>query len=247
MSEQTDPTSSFPLYMQVLARIQYDIDSGAYGAGESIPSESELEERFSVSRITIRRAVQELVDAGYLIKRPGKGTFVRDKSSHLHLLKSLRDIETKSFTKACEEAGYEAGSIGLGCRVVEPAEEDRAFFELIPDERIISLERVHTANGIPVMANFTRLPESEFAYLEDEDLKDRSLYESIRLHKGCTPKLDGRCILSSESAFGKLAEYLNVPEGEPLFRLDGRYVDDDGRPLMTEKQIMVGSRYSIAL
>ena len=78
-------------------------------------------------------------------------------------------------------------------------------------------------------------------------MKDRSLYESIRLHKGCTPKLDGRCILSSESAFGKLAEYLNVPEGEPLFRLDGRYVDDDGRPLMTEKQIMVGSRYSIAL
>ena len=45
----------------------------------------------------------------------------------------------------------------------------------------------------------------------------------------------------------ELAEYLNVPEGEPLFRLDGRYVDDDGRPLMTEKQIMVGSRYSIAL
>lgn len=247
MSEQTDPTSSFPLYMQVLARIQYDIDSGAYGVGESIPSESELEERFSVSRITIRRAVQELVDAGYLIKRPGKGTFVRDKSSHLHLLKSLRDIETKSFTEACEEAGYEAGTIELGCRVAEPTEEDRAFFELIPDERIISLERVHTANGIPAMANFTRLPESGFAYLEEEDLKNRSLYESIRLHKGCTPKLDGRCILSSESAFGKLAEYLNVPEGEPLFRLDGRYVDDDGRPLMTEKQIMVGSRYSIAL
>ena len=131
--------------------------------------------------------------------------------------------------------------------MAEPTEEDRAFFELIPDERVISLKRVHTANGIPVMANFTRLPESQFAYLEEEDLKDRSLYESIRLHKGCTPKLDGRCILSSESAFGKLAEYLNVPEGEPLFRLDGRYVDDDGRPLMTEKQIMVGSRYSIAL
>ncbi|MCI6263499.1 MAG: GntR family transcriptional regulator [Olsenella sp.] len=247
MSEQADPTSSFPLYMQVLAHIQYDIDSGAYGIGESIPSESELEQRFSVSRITIRRAVQELVDAGYLIKRPGKGTFVREKSSRLHLLKSLRDVETKSFTEACEEAGYAAGSIELGCKVVEPTEEDCAFFALLPDEKIISLKRVHTANGIPVMANFTRFPESEFAYIEHENLQNRSLYESIRLHKGCTPKLDGECILSSESAVGKLAEYLSVPEGEPLFRLNGHYVDGQNRPLMTEEQIMVGSRYSIAL
>lgn len=133
--------------------------------------------------------MQELVDAGYLIKRPGKGTFVRDKSSHLHLLKSLSDIETKSFTESCEEAGYEAGSIELACRLEEPSEEDQALFELVPGERIISLKRVHTANGIPLMANFTKLQKSEFAHLEDEDLRNNSLYESIRLHKGCTQSL----------------------------------------------------------
>ncbi|MEE1274075.1 MAG: GntR family transcriptional regulator [Olegusella sp.] len=71
-----DEESLTPLYQQVMEKIKRGIESGAYATGEKIPSEAELSEMYSVSRITVRRAVEELVEQGLLTKRQGKGTYV---------------------------------------------------------------------------------------------------------------------------------------------------------------------------
>ena len=68
--------SSVPLYEQLMNAIRSDIDSGLFKAGEKMPSEMELEEKYQVSRITVRRAIKELCDDEILVKKQGKGTFV---------------------------------------------------------------------------------------------------------------------------------------------------------------------------
>lgn len=243
MAEKLERNTSFPLYMQVLGRIQYAIDSGKYKVGDMIPSEPELEKRFSVSRVTVRRAIQGLVDSGYLVKKPGKGTFVCEHGK-LEVVQLSWDIDTPSFTRACRKAGMVPGSIELGSEVRAPNEEEQGFLRLQPDGEVFRLKRVHTANGIPIMANFSSFARGEFPFLEDEDLKDRSLIELIEDRTGRTLNLKGKCTLSSDRAVGDMAKWLRVPEGEPLLWLHAHYVDQDDEPMYLEDQALVGSRYT---
>lgn len=243
MPDKLEKTSSFPLYMQVLGHIQYEIDSGVYAVGDKIPSETELEQRFSVSRITVRRAIQGLVDSGYLVKKPGKGTFVCEHGD-LKVEKFCWEMDIHSFTQACRKAGFVPGSIELGHEIAQPNEEEREFLQLDDGDEVLRIKRIHTANGTPIMANFSSFAYSEFSFLEHEDLKDRSLAELIEQKTGQILALKGTCTLSSDRAVGELTSWFKVPVGEPLLWLHAHYVDQDGRPLYLEDQVMVGARYS---
>ena len=76
-----DQNSAVPLYEQLKGAISADIISGVYKPGTRLPSEAELEAEYGVSRITVRRAVKELVAEGFVVKKQGKGTFVRSVRS----------------------------------------------------------------------------------------------------------------------------------------------------------------------
>lgn len=68
----TDGKAAIPLYQQVIDIIKKEINSGAYKAGARIPNEFELAESYKVGRVTVRRAIEELVQQGYLTKRQGE-------------------------------------------------------------------------------------------------------------------------------------------------------------------------------
>ena len=79
-------SSANPLYQQLMDDIKLDISNQKYRHGDKIPSETELAEIYNVSRITVRRAVSELCDEGYLAKHQGKGTFVQANMVERNLL-----------------------------------------------------------------------------------------------------------------------------------------------------------------
>lgn len=79
MAKMLDDGSSTPLYAQLRELLKGQIVDGAFVPGERIPSEDKLNGLYGVSRITIRRALQELVNEGYLVKCPGKGTYVSER------------------------------------------------------------------------------------------------------------------------------------------------------------------------
>ena len=96
-----------PLYQQVLEDIKAEISSGTYASGQRIPSEAELSQLYSVSRVTVRRAIEELVGEGYLTKRQGKGTYVNQRK----MTRKIRQCSTiESFTDVCAEMGMKAGA-----------------------------------------------------------------------------------------------------------------------------------------
>src|SRR5690349_8752043 len=87
-----DRSSSVPLYLQVVNRLQSLVESGAIPVGTRLENEIDLAERLGVSRPTMRRAMQHLVDRGMLVRRPGVGTqVVQPKVSRAVELSSLYD------------------------------------------------------------------------------------------------------------------------------------------------------------
>ena len=71
--------SQSPLYQQLMTRLKNDITAGVYPAGARIPSEQLLCDTYGVSRVTVRKAMLDLVQEGLLVRRQGKGTFVAEE------------------------------------------------------------------------------------------------------------------------------------------------------------------------
>lgn len=123
--------SSKPLYLQVKADIKNRILSKQYMPGDKLPTENELSDQYNVSKITIRKAIQNLSDEGYVNKVQGKGTFINFKKDKLYLNKtsgfkeslsslghaSRHDIIQASFLNADEDIA-EKLMIPMGTKVV---------------------------------------------------------------------------------------------------------------------------------
>lgn len=124
----TDGKAAIPLYQQVIDIIKNEISSGAYKAGARIPNEFELAESYKVGRVTVRRAIEELVQQGYLTKRQGKGTFVNAPK----LKRKIRQKDdVQSFSDACRVNGMEAGARVISRKIL-PADSTEAQFFGVP-------------------------------------------------------------------------------------------------------------------
>ena len=83
-----DYNSVIPLYEQVANALRADIQGGAFDATKRLPTEEELAEKYGISRITVRRAVGDLVEEGLVEKKQGKGTFIRTPKMHKDMNRS---------------------------------------------------------------------------------------------------------------------------------------------------------------
>ena len=151
MTNRLIPTNAEPLYRQLMARIRDDVSSGVYPAESQIPSEQEMCARYGVSRVTVRRAISELTDEGILRKQQGKGTFVCTPK----LCRDLRDIN--SFHECCRMQGVTPGTRLIHAQLSHADERTQRELEL-PDDRVVEIERVRTADGVPVMLETNSFP-----------------------------------------------------------------------------------------
>ena len=108
-----DNQGSQPLYKQLEEKIIQDIENGIYRKGQKIPTEKELSQMYDVSRITVRKALEEITKQGILERHAGKGTYVAS-------VKLQRSIATfMSFTEFCEAQGLKPGARMIK-NVIEP-------------------------------------------------------------------------------------------------------------------------------
>ena len=228
-----------PLYQQVLEDIKAGISSGTYLAGERIPSEAELSQIYSVSRVTVRRAIEELVGEGYLTKRQGKGTYVNQRK----MLRKIRQCSpVQSFTSVCADMGMTAGAEVLERHIVPARTEDQRFFG--PScERLAYISRLRTADDIPIMEEHDLLPLPEFSCMLEENLDDVSFFEVVTAKCGRTPGGCDSSTIEIALADASMAANLKVAVGSPLFFERALLTDDHKRPLCISNKYLVGSRY----
>jgi GntR family transcriptional regulator len=144
MSSKLDRDSPVALYAQLAAALRHDIEDGRLGAGERIESEAALAQRFQVSRVTVRLALQELADKGLLVRKQGKGTYVSRPAVQYDLQK------TPGFFDILFEQGHNPTTRLLSFGPREPIPEVSRVLRLGENERPILLERLYLVDEKPI-------------------------------------------------------------------------------------------------
>jgi len=232
-----------PLYQQVKEDIKSAIQRGKYKPKEKIPAEPDLSAEYSVSRITIRRAVEELCNEGYLVKMQGRGTFVSTPRIH----RKFAGKKLESFTKTCEAYGMKAGARLLNRQIVPAREDEAEFFGIEKGSLLLYIERVRSADELPIFLENVFLPYEQYKSLMEMDLTDKSIFEIIEQIGGQRASDTHHRTLEITRTTAEQAQKLNVPFGEPLFYLNGYFVDVDNNPLCIGRQYYIGSRYMFEL
>ena len=233
-------SSANPLYQQLMDDIKLDISNQKYRHGDKIPSETELAEIYNVSRITVRRAVSELCDEGYLAKHQGKGTFVTPPKI---TRKIMQDTHVHSFTATCAMSGMQPGGRTVGIRIVPSRQEEQHFLKLPKDSNVIYLQRIRTADGDPVMLENTFLPSPEFDSLLSTDLTNRSLNEPLRQKYSRSLVVRQTTKVEVSRASPEHAQLLNITPGDPLFFITAYFLDERDNPIAIARHYFLASRF----
>ena len=154
--------------------------------------------------------------------------------------------DVQSFTEGCAANDMVPGARLVSRTVVAATHEDAAFFGAEPGCELIVVERVRTADGIPVMLENNAFVLADHPYLQtlaDKDLTDNSIFALVAEHSGRAPLKSDPCTVEIALADAQAAPLLEVPVGEPLFYMEAYFTDEDERPLLLGRQKIVGSRY----
>ena len=148
------PDSSIPLYIQLKEMLQSAIQDGTFAPGARLPSERELAERFAVSRMTARQALQLLAREGLTYSRVGKGTY----ASEPKIPQELQALT--SFTEEMARLGMKASSTVMKADVQRAPPDVLPRLNLRPGAEIVALVRVRRANGEPMALEHTYIDYS---------------------------------------------------------------------------------------
>lgn len=200
-----DPSSPMPLYMQLVSAIKSAIAEGRLGPGDVLPSERMLVDRLNIARGTARKALQQLLEEGVLVRNQGSGTFVAP-----YVRQSLPLLE--SFSEMADASGGKAQSELVGYLRRAPTQEERGVLLMKKDnDDVVELTRLRTINGVAVSLQTAILPAG---LLKKVNELDESLY--LHLEKKGSPVLRASQRFSAVATDSKLAHYLNTGVNEPI-------------------------------
>lgn len=172
------PQKGIALYHQLEAILIELITSGQIKENEKIPAEMELCQQYNVSRITVRQAIVEMEQKGYVYKVHGKGTFVSPKVFNQELLKFY------SFTEEMKKIGKEPGSSICAFKEVTPTKEVAIKLEMDLKEKVYELVRLRLADEEPMMIEYTYLPKNRFDGLKEDILQMQPMYTVFKEQYG---------------------------------------------------------------
>lgn len=213
-----DRTGPIPLYFQVATAIEASIARGDLPPGAKLENEIDLSERLGLSRPTVRRAIQELVDKGLLVRRRGIGTqVVHGRVTHKVELTSLFDDLRNS---------GKAPTTRLLHFAIIPADAKMASTLAAGIESpILHIRRLHLTNGVPVAVLENFLPEA-YTDLDAGELIEHGLYQWVR-SRGVTIRVANQKI-GARRATTDESELLDIEKHGPVLTMDRTAYDNGG-------------------
>lgn len=236
-SISVDRASPVPLYYQVAQEMEQAIESGALPAGTRLDNEIALAEQLGLSRPTMRRAIEYLVDRGLLVRKRGVGTQVVKPQVR-------RPLELTSLHDDLSRAGKSPRTQVLSL-ATEPAGPHVArALQVEEGEPVLTLERLRFAGDEPLalMRNHVR---SGLVTLDPDQLETTGLYERLRA-AGVRIQLASQTI-GAVSAGAAQARLLGEKRGAPLLTMHRTAFDDEGRPVEYGDHLYRASLYSFEL
>ena len=233
---ELDRSSPVPLYFQVARQLESAIETGTLGPGDRLENEIDMADRIGLSRPTMRRAIQELVAKGLLVRKRGIGTQVvhRQVKRQLELTSLFDDLtrlnkepSTKVLAYAIQNADEEvAGHLGL------PAGAD-----------VLYLERLRCTGEQPLALMHNWLPTELATALDRDQLESHGMYELIRargIHlRVASQRVSARAPSTSE------AKLLRLARGVPLLTAERTTYDDRGVAIEFARHVYRSDSYAI--
>ncbi|WP_026876798.1 GntR family transcriptional regulator [Jiangella gansuensis] len=232
-----DRTSPVPLYFQVAQHLEQLIESGAYPPGTRLDNEIMLADQLGLSRPTMRRAIEYLVDRGLLVRKRGVGTQVVQP-------KVRRPVELSSLYDDLRAAGKEPRTEILSFEVQEPSEVVAEALGLTTGGEVYAIRRLRYTGDEPlsIMSNFV---PTELLRLDAASLAENGLYALIRNAgvnlKIATQTIGGRAARAAE------ARLLAENAGAPLLTMTRIAYDDTGRAVEYGSHLYRASMYTFEL
>jgi GntR family transcriptional regulator len=195
------------LYHQLVDLLKKRMESGMI-PHDKLPSERELTAQYGVSRTTVRLALQELENTGYIYRRHGKGTFVSD----------IKTAGAYSFTEQMKSLGRHPETRILSFEKMEADKFIAQRLNLPLGEAVFKLSRLRIADREPLMIEDSYLPVKFFLSLDDQLLRSKPLYDLFSEDFKQTVRLADEELYASIASKDD-AKQLMIPEGAPVLHL----------------------------
>ncbi len=205
--------------------------------GEALPSERVLASTLGVSRMTLRRAVDDLVVSGLLVRRHGQGTFVAPP-------KLDQPLAMTSFTEDMRHRGMEASAHTLSSRVGPAGARLGHRLQVSPDAEVLTVRRLRLADGVPMAIEDLATPTGLVPGLDGTDLERRSFYHVLGTKYGVRI-VSGTQVIEPTVTDPEESRQLGVPLHSPAFLFQRTSWTDDDQVVEFVRSVYRGDRYQI--
>ncbi len=216
---KVDLNDNSPLYMQIARKLSDDVRNGRYQVDQALPSERTLSELLDVSRVTARKAIDQLVDQGLVVRRRGSGNYIAPR-----IEQPLSNLS--SFSEQLKQRGYQPASRWLKRDIVTATADEQLSLALSPNTKVARLERLRLADDVVMAYEVSILPQSIVAHPQ---AVGASLYEYLS-SIGRAPVRALQHIRAMNSG-AELAAKLGVPEGQAVLFITRIAYLESGQPV----------------
>ena len=235
-----DKDAPTPAYLQLRAGIAGAIADGRLAPGSALPSERDLADGLRLSRMTVRRAVEALVEERLLERRHGSGTYVRSRPLEQTFDRVL------GFTDEARSLGFRPGTTLLEVREEEAGEEAAAALGLAPGARVLVVTRLRTADGAALAIQSAALAPAYGGLSLDLLRREESLYATLRSQYGVKPHHARQAVTARLPSAGE-QRWLEIGPHQPVLALERITYDEEGRVIEYVRSAYRGDRYRMAL
>lgn len=229
------PVSEGPLYLEVRRSILALLASGEWKAGEKLPTEAELAERFGVGISTVRAGLADLSAAGVVVKRQGKGTFVvtHDRANHQFRFSNLYANDGTKLSTSRKVYSLRRVRANLGTRKLLRLEGE--------GPEVLEAKALLTVGERPVALMDLILPADLFSGLERRELEQEEInfYSFYQRRYGVMVlRMEER--ISARTADAEAAHRLELPSGHPLLLVERIAYTFGNRPVEVRRRLYEG-------
>ena len=200
-----------PIYLEIRSYMIKQIEKGRLVPGDKIPSERELVDLFKVSRMTVRHAIDQLVNDGILVRMVGKGTYVSSErlSTALNVL--------NSFSEDIIASGHSPSAKLISVEKTQTGNTISSLLRIDKNREVIKVERLRLVDDLEMAITMSFFPVSRALPLDELDFTATSIYRQIeslglRIEKASET-------VTAEAADKRSAGFLRVKENSPLLKI----------------------------
>lgn len=217
-------------------RAELDELLNEFYAGQKIPSERVLSERFGVARMTLRHAIETYILEGKLERRPGSGTYISNQCYSL-------SARCRSFSSEMKSRGLEPGNKLLMAKIISADKVNSSKLRIPLNSKILKFSRLRFGNEIPMAYQTTSIPVSYIGIIEDAELEG-SLEDLLQNRFGITI-VTSQTEISGDFADQKTAKLLEIETTTPCLVKETIDMDQRSRSIMWNRTWYNAERFKI--